>query len=185
MVEALPILEQFGINMNPSLKVEKNFVHGLDKCHALAIQEDKVHTVRNQMCDDLTAKVNPNERGKERQGMLNKYVECIRKIEEERKSYLETFKGIYPNSDKIEEKITQDVAKIKKVEDQNKEASTLYTKMVNTNDPKAKEEAIVKYQNALKTYKDNHEAARNEFKESYLGRMESVMVSFNITIALI
>eukprot|EP00826_Nyctotherus_ovalis_P050412 TRINITY_DN6172_c0_g3_i10.p1 TRINITY_DN6172_c0_g3~~TRINITY_DN6172_c0_g3_i10.p1 ORF type:complete len:184 (-),score=49.68 TRINITY_DN6172_c0_g3_i10:428-979(-) len=181
MVEPLPNLAQFGAPMNPKLKGEKEFLHGLDKCHPLAIQQEKIYNVRNQMCNDIISKVNPGERGKERQGMVNRYAECVKQIENERKNYIEQFKGIYPNSDKMEVQIVQDQAKVKRVEENYKEANTLFVKQHNTIDAAGKEQATGKYLSALKTYKDSHSQALNEFRKSYLERMESTIVCFNLS----
>lgn len=180
MVEPLPNLAQFGAPMNPKLKGEKEFLHGLDKCHPLAVQQEKVFNVRNQMCNDLIGKVNPGERGKERQAMVNRYAECVKQIENERKNYLDDFKGIYPNSDSMEAQIVQEQAKVKRVEENYKQANTLFVKQHNTIDAAAKGDATNKYLSALKTYKESHSQALNEFRKSYLERMESTIVCSNI-----
>lgn len=179
MVEQLPNLVQFSASMNPKLKGEKDFLHALDKCHPLAVQEGTAHTVRLQMCNDLTTKVNPNEKSNARRNIIGKYVECINKVEQERNSYLEEFKRLYPNSDAMEAQTAQDMAKIKRIEDEHKAASAAFTKLHNSTDPKARETQARNYKIALDTYNRDCAQGTNEFRKSCLERMELTVVTIN------
>jgi len=177
MVEALPEAPYFEVKLNPGLKAEKDFLHSLDKCHPLALQQDKARIIRVQMCDDLLSKVNLGERSVQRRNVGTKYAESVRKIEGERRAYIEDFKALYPNSDKMEAQITQDMEKIKKVDDKYKEVSALFSKLNITPDLNARGQLTTKYQEALQLYKNEYDKTTSEFKKGYLERMESTIVS--------
>ena len=179
MVEPLPNYTQLTTPMTPVLKREKDFVHSLDKCHALACQELSINEARNQMVKDLTTKVNIGERNPIKKNVLIDYANTITNIENERKSYLESFMGIYPNSDKLEKKISEDQEKLTALDKKEKAVTASYTKACNTTDPNGKKQAETKYSVELKDYKESYKAYTNEFKQHYLERMETTVVNLH------
>jgi len=184
MIEPLPSC-QLSIPVPPVLKNEKDFIRSLESCHELAVQEAKVKDLRFQLFNDLLAKVVQHEKSKERSKMLTSFAEEMKAAEESHARYIEQFMGIYPNSDKMENDVSIDQERIKRVEDKLKEAKVHYDKFCNNTNLSARDSLASNYETALNIFKQTQDNTSNELKKAYLERMESMVVRFRMKIAFI
>lgn len=175
MIEPLPS-PQLSIPIPPVLKNEKEFIHSLNSCHELTMQEAKVKDLRLQLFSELLTKVVQHEKSQERRKMLTAFAEEMRAAEESHARYIEQFMGIYPNTDRLENGLAIDQERLKRVEDKLKEAKTHYDKYCNSTNASARENLANNYKTALNIFKQTQENTCNELKKAYLERMESMVV---------
>ena len=176
MVDPLPAAPQYTATMTTGLKTEKDFVHSVGNCHEFALLETTFSELRVKMATDLLENINSKDKSEMRRAILDEFAKTIKDVEKEHKGYLDKFMTIYPNGDKLEEEVTLDQEKIKKVEDEYKEAKTQYDYIASSKDPSSKAQYTEKYKTALGVYQVDETRCNGEIKKSHLSRMEMSVV---------
>lgn len=178
MVDPLPPAPQITATMGNSLKSEKDFMHSIGNCHEFALLDQTLSELRVKFSTDLLENINVKDKSEMRRAMLDEYAKTIKEVEKLHKDYLDKFMTIYPNGDKLEEEVALDQEKIKKLEDEYKEAKTNFDYIGSSKDPSSKAQYTEKYKTTLGVYNVDEARCNGELKKSHLSRMEITIVFF-------
>ena len=176
MTDPLPS-NDLKIPMEAVLNNENKFIHSLDACHDFVTIEKTINDLKIKLYDDIIIKAS-KDISKTRHDMFDKFGKGMKEAEKAHMSFLDSFSGIYPNSDVMESSIKSDQLKIKNVEEKYKQAKELSEKYYKQTDPNVRNQIDVTYKAALNTFKTTQESTTNELKKSDLERMEKTVVSF-------
>ena len=178
-IRNLPAEPGLSSAMTIYLKTQKDFVHSLDKCHPLALQERNCIDASSKLTGELIKpEILPSIKSKELFNVFKLYKDCMTFVEIQHRAFLDKYMKIYTNSDNVEKIITEDQQKIKKTEEQYKTASADYKKFYNTSDPIAKNNIKSKYDSDLNIYLESKERTTNELKKSEVEKIELIAVIF-------